>query len=146
MTVTFCGHSQLKINYKIKDKLEKTLIKLIDEGADEFLFSGYGMFDIIAADIVYELKSTYPNIKSIMVAAYVYSGNYSDRYDYTVFPPLEKLPPEFAVTKRNEWMVDKSDTVVSHVDFPACDAALMLEYAKQKWKKIIKMGFDKSKF
>ncbi len=26
MTVTFCGHSQLKINYKIKDKLEKTLI------------------------------------------------------------------------------------------------------------------------
>ncbi len=139
MTVTFCGHSQLTINYKIKNMLEEILIKLIDEGANEFLFSGYGIFDRIATDIVYELKSTYPNIRSILVAAYIYSGNYSDRYDYTVFPPLENLPSEFAVTKRNKWMVDKSDVVVSHVDFPACDSAQMIEYAEQKWKKIIKI-------
>ena len=36
MTITFCGHSQFVIDYKIRGILEEVLIELIENGAKDF--------------------------------------------------------------------------------------------------------------
>ena len=68
---------------------------------------------------------------------YINSKKYSNRYDDTVYPPIENVPLRFAIIKRNEWMVEQSDAVISYVDFEAGGAARTLKYAKRKHKKII---------
>ena len=39
----------------------------------------------------------------------------SSLYDGTTYPPLEENPKRFAITKRNEWMVEQADVVVAYV-------------------------------
>ena len=57
-------------------------------------------------------------------------------YDDSVYPPLESVPPRFAIPKRNQWMVQQSNVVVSYVLHDWGGAAATLRYARQK-KKII---------
>ena len=51
--------------------------------------------------------------------------------------PLEKVPRRYAIVKRNEWMVDHSDTVVSYVTHGWGGAAKTLAYAKRRHKTIL---------
>ena len=59
-----------------------------------------------------------------------------DRYDGTTYPPLEKVPPRYAIMKRNEWMVCESDVVISGVTHSWGGAAKTLEFAQKKGKVI----------
>ena len=46
----------------------------------------------------------------------------------------------YAISKRNQWMVDKSDLVIAHVDHDWGGAAKTLEYAIRKKKSYINLG------
>lgn len=37
------------------------------------------------------------------------------RYDDVVFPPIESVLFKFAISRRNEWMIDKADVVIAYV-------------------------------
>jgi len=39
----------------------------------------------------------------------------TDLYDDTTYPPLEDVPKKYAISRRNEWMVDQADVVVAYV-------------------------------
>ncbi len=71
MTVIFCGHRDIVCSDKLTRQLRFVLYDLISEGADTFLLGGYGTFDSIAAMAVRGLKSTYPNLRSTLVLAYL---------------------------------------------------------------------------
>lgn len=140
MKVTFCGHSKLILHNVILKKYAEILIQLIEEGANEFLLGGYGSFDSISANLVHALKKTYPYIHSTLVTAYINQEKRSDIYDDIEYPPIENVPLKFAINKRNEWMVDNSDVVISYVKAPVGGAAKTLEYAKRKRKRIIDLA------
>ncbi len=57
-------------------------------------------------------------------------------YLKTKYPPIEAVPKKFAIVKRNEYMVDKSDAV-AYVKKSWGGATITLEYAQKKKKKII---------
>ena len=110
--VTFCGHSKLSEKEKIllKKELNKKLEKLICNGACTFLLGGYGDFDRICAYVIRELKKQYP--------------------------PIENVPLRYAISKRNEYMVEKADVIIAYVNHSWGGAATTLEYAKRKHKNI----------
>ena len=137
MTVTFCGHRNISDYGCIKKKLQIVIEQLIYEGADKFYFGGYGSFDLLSANIVHSLKDVYPSIRSTLILPYLNREYYADLYDETVYPPIEGVPLRFAVLKRNEWMIEKSDIVVSYVIYDWGGAAASLKYAKRKKKRII---------
>lgn len=137
MTVTFCGHNKEDYDNITEQKLYHTLENLIKYGADEFLFGGYGKFDLISAKILKELKIKYPNIKSVLVIPYLNRRYDLAMYDFSVYPPLENVPLKFAILKRNEWMVLKSQVVVAYVKYPFSGAAKTLSFAERKKKQII---------
>lgn len=139
MIVTFCGHRDIVCSDKLIRQLRFVLCDLITEGADTFLLGGYGAFDSMAAMTVWELKSTYPHIRSTLVLAYLDRDYNEDLYDDTIYPPLEGVPLRYAISQRNRWMVDAADVIVSCVIHSYGGAATTLRYAKQKHKRIIRL-------
>lgn len=111
---------------------------LIAEGADEFYLGGYGHFDYMCADVLRALKKVHPHIRLVLVLPYLNSNMLTDRYDETVYPPLESVPKRFAISRRNEWMVCESDVVVAYVLRGFGGAAKTLDYAHRKKKRIIR--------
>lgn len=138
MIVTFCGHRNILSN---KDEIRKNLIEvvenLIKKDAKEFLLGGYGDFDYMCASVVKELKAKYSYIKSVLVTAYL--NAYFDKwlYNETEYPPIENTPKRFAIIKRNECMVDRSNIVICYVKYDTGGAAKTLKYAKKRNKTII---------
>ena len=136
MTITFCGHSKINRTEKFEKWLDMILPSLIEGGATTFYLGGYGAFDSLAAAAVRRQKESYPHIEMVLVLAYLNTDVDASRYDSTTYPPLEKVPPRYAIVKRNEWMVCHSDVVISGVTHGWGGAAKTLEFARQK-KKII---------
>lgn len=137
MNVTFCGHSQITKEDKIASWLRTVTQSLIEQGATTFFLGGYGEFDSLAASILREQKKKYPQIKLVLVLAYLITGKNTSGYDSTVYPPLETVPRRFAISHRNRWMVEASDVVVAYVLHDWGGAATTLRCAKQKKKQII---------
>lgn len=137
MVVTFCGHKDCLGDKALAANLRTVILNLIEEGANYFLLGGYGQFDSLAARTLRDLKTQFPYIHSTLVLPYLNREFNGDLYDDTTYPPLEKVPPRFAISRRNEWMVDHADVVVSYVIYEWGGAATTLRYAKRKKKRII---------
>ena len=141
-TVTFCGHANLGLSEeeRIKSELMKELKKLICEGAEEFLLGGYGAFDLLCAHTLKELKASHPQIQSVLVIPYLGRDYDKNLYDCSEYPELETVPYRLAILKRNEWMVERSDAIISYVNYSWGGAAKTLAFAKRKKKAIISLG------
>ena len=105
--------------------------ELIARGATTFYLGGYGAFDNLAASVLRRQKEQYPQIELVLVMAYL-----NDRRDASGYPPLETVPPRFAISRRNRWMVQSSDIVVAYVLHDWGGAAATLRCAIQKKKQI----------
>lgn len=137
MTVTFCGHRHCPDGPELRAWLSNCVESLIAEGADTFYLGGYGDFDHIAASVVWKLKDKYPHIESVLVLAYLGREVNADKYDRTMYPPIESAPKRFAITARNRWIVANSEVLVAYVILDNGGAADTRRYAKSKKIKII---------
>ena len=61
-------------------------------------------------------------------------------YDFSVYPPIEKTPYRFAINKRNEWMIDNSDLIISYVKYNHGGAYNAIRHARKKKKRIINLA------
>lgn len=138
MIVTFCGHREVREPEKVRNWLYVTVEGLILEGADCFYLGGYGRFDAMAANIVRELKGKYPHIRSVLTLPYLDREYDLSGYDESIYPPLENVPRRYAISKRNEYMVDKADVVVAYVVYGFGGASKTLRYAERKQKWIVR--------
>ena len=140
---TFFGHRDTPT--EIEPILYSALIDLIEnKKTDTFYVGNNGNFDRMAEKNLRKLKEIYPQIMYYIVLAYFphHSNNYTD-YSNTIFPEeLENIFPRFAIIKRNDWMLNKSDYVVTYVKYTASNYALFVEKAKRKGKKIIALFYQ----
>ena len=137
MIVTFCGHREVQESEKVRKWLYETVEGLILEGADCFYLGGYGQFDSMAAGVVRGLKMKYQQIRCILVLPYLDKKYDASGYDESLYPPLENVPKRYAISKRNEYMVDHADVIVAYVVYSFGGARQTLEYAKRKQKRVI---------
>ena len=141
MTVCFCGHRDIYADQDaLRTWLHASLETLIERGANQFYLGGYGAFDRMAAAVLRELKASHSGIESVLVLAFLdrkMDPLDSPLYDRTTYPPLERVPKRYAILRRNEWIVDHSDVVVSGVLHEWGGAYQMLAYAKRKAREII---------
>lgn len=137
MIITFCGHRELYDEKEVKVWLERVTEDLIVKGAETFYLGGYGAFDRLAASVLAEQKKQYPHIELVLILPYLNRRKDISPYDSSIYPPLESAPKKLAIVRRNQWMVERADVVVSYVLHSWGGAATTLEYAKQKKKRII---------
>ncbi len=138
MTVTFFGNRDASTD--IKPKLRETIIQLITKhNATTFYVGNNGNFDFMVTNILKELKKPY-DIKYTIVLAYLPNDENEQDYENTLYPEgIEKAPLRFAICKRNEWMLEHSDMVISYVRFTFGGAAKYKESAKRKGLPIIEL-------
>ena len=138
MVAVFCGHSHLTgTQAEMEIFLEKTIEALAQEGVEEFWSGGYGDFDRLAARTVWRMKERFPRIKSVLVLAYLNRGEPDYFYDETLYPPLETVPKRLAIIRRNEYMVERADVVVSGVTRSFGGAFYTHSYALGKKKRMV---------
>ena len=136
MICTFFGHRNTP--NEIKAKLKETLIYLIEKkNVDLFYVGNNGNFDNLVLQTLNLLKHIYPHIQINIVLSY-YPNKKVQFYNNTIYPEgLELSPPKFAISKRNHWMLDKADYVVTYVRTTFGGAYKFKELAVKKGKFII---------
>ena len=150
MVVTFCGHSRTILCKEELQLLKNTLIEIIDKNNDcIFYLGGYGNFDNICLSILTELKKIYPNISTVFITPYI-NNNYSKlkwaktSYDEIIYPEIENTPLRYAITKRNQWMIDNSNLLICCIDHTFGGAYKTLKYAKLRKLKYINISKEKT--
>ena len=141
MVCTFFGHRDAP--YEIEHILRETVENLIkNENVNLFYVGNNGRFDSITRKILKELKQKYDEINYYVVLAYMPGRQNSKNEDYadTIYPDgLENTPPRYAISKRNMWMIDRSDIVITYTRGNAGGAAKFKETAQKRGRRIINL-------
>lgn len=137
MVITFFGHA--KNIYSEND--EKRLYELIKKVADakniDFYLGGYGNFDILAKRSAKKYQENHTNCKVVFVTPYLNKWlddrkEYIEKeYDEIIYPELEQTPLKYAISKRNEYMIEQSDYVIFYVKNSFGGAYTALLYTKK---------------
>jgi len=142
MIITFCGHA----DFRGEEEYEEKIISVLREKrADEVYLGGYGNFDSFAYRCALKYKKEEaPNLKLTLVTPYL-DGNHKKgfldgEYDEIIYPELENVPLKFAVSRRNEWMVENADVVVAFIERAFGGAYKTLSYAKKIKREVINIA------
>lgn len=143
MKCTFFGHSNT--SWEVQPKLEAVLIDLIENyNVDIFYVGNHGNFDLMVKNTLKRMKLDYPHINYMVVLAYMPGKNdefNNEDYSDTIYPDgLENIPPKYAIPKRNRWMINKSDYVITYVKYTIGGAAKFKELAEKKGKTVLNLA------
>ena len=137
-TCCFFGHRE--VTHNIREKLTAIIERLItEEGVTEFYVGNQGQFDSTVYSVLKELKANYPHIRYTVVLAYIPDEYIKEVYgEDTLFPDgLESVPKRFAISNRNDWMIQQSGFAVCYVYKVTGGAAKFREKAKKRKLRII---------
>lgn len=144
MVISFCGHREFIPDAEKEKFIIDTLINYANTTDKLYCYTGgYGAFDWFAASCINKAKKAAPNILSYLIIPYITASHldkiclYTKEFDEIIYPPLEDVPPKFAIIRRNEWMIDNSDLLIACVKYSWGGAAKTLEYAKKRGKPIL---------
>ena len=124
----------------IRDLHDTVKNLILREGIDVFYVGTHGSFDRFSYGVLCQLEKKYA-IKINVVLAYL--KNKEAYYDCkkTIFPNiLEKTPPQYAIIKRNHYMIDNSECMICYIDNSHSNAYAYAMRAKKKGLKIINLG------
>lgn len=151
-TCCFTGHRRIarKDYGYVYSKLKQILIELINNGYLYFGAGGALGFDTIAAEVILELKITYPQIRLILVLPcknqtknwhtedrkkYEYIKSCCDKYIYT-----SECYYDGCMLKRNRHLVDNSSVCVCYLVNFYGGTAYTVKYARQIGLQVINVA------
>ena len=137
---TACFFGNRDVTHDIRSKLQFIIEQLITEKQINSFYVGHqGQFDSMVYSVLKELKVKYPQIRYTVVLAYMPDEHTKEVYgENTLYPDgLETVPRRFAISKRNDWMIQQSDYAVCYVHKITGGAAKFREKAERKGLRII---------
>lgn len=139
---TFFGHRDCPET--IRPRLRAVVVELIERhGVDRFYAGRQGAFDAMAHSVLRELAEVYPHISYAVVLERLPGPKDPATWDFsdTIFPEgLETVPPRFAISKRNDWMLKQADFVVTYIAHGWGGAAQYAEKAQQQGKRVLNLA------
>lgn len=136
---TFFGHR--KIPREIALKIKDILIDLItNQDVNVFYVGNNGEFDQTVISELDYLSKTYSFSYSV-VLAYMPTSTDNCFYKNSILPEgIEKVPRRFAIVYRNNWMLKRSDYVITYVENSiVSNAAKFKDLAIKRNKKVIEL-------
>jgi len=144
LVCSFFGHSNCPDS--IRQNLKEEIVKIIGGPETVYFYVGHqGHFDGMVRSIMKELIKEGYDINYSVVLAYMpgkkYEFDASNEYADTMYPEgLESVHPKFAITWRNNWMVEQADVILCYVKYHTGGAYQFVEKARRKGKKIINLS------
>ena len=139
MIITFCGHSDYVKNTLDEEKVFSILNEYAQNQID-FYLGRYGNFDSFAYSCAKKYKALQPAARLIFITPYYPSRKTTLIYDETAYPPLENVPPKFAISHRNIWMIEHADIVIAYITHSFGGAYKSYTAAKRKNKTIFNIA------
>ncbi|MBR6412668.1 MAG: hypothetical protein IKS41_05880 [Alphaproteobacteria bacterium] len=144
-TCAFLGNATLFNVKETADKIRQAVEDLIShKQVDTFLVGTKGEFENLSHKIMEQIQFDYPNIKIMLVIAYVKDlercpYNFDDVYYPT---EVELSNKRWSISRRNEWIIEQIDYII------ACNQYKGRAYdycrrAMRKGKEIIEIGEQK---
>ena len=128
---TFFGHSDCP---DLRVELKDAVMQLVEAGVDTFYVGNQGRFDAQVRRVLSKL-----GVRYAVVLAYLPKAADGDLGD-TMFPEgLELVHPRFAIDRRNRWMLERSEYVVTYVRHGWGGAAKYATLAERQGKQIIRL-------
>ena len=152
ITCCFSGHRKIpKDNYPfIQSNLRTAVVNNIEKGYRFFETGGALGFDTIAAQIVLELKETYPQIRLILVLPCVTQTKSWLKDDIDEYNRIKELADEVVYTskeyskgcmhKRNRYLVDHSTLCICYLTESKGGTAYTVKYAESKGVRVINIA------
>lgn len=102
-----------------------------------FFVGNHGNFDAYCRDVLKELGANYSVVLSRMPGKSGENDNCSD----TLLPEgiVENGPPQFAIERRNRWMLENSDYVICYLNRTHGGAAKFVSMAQRMGKTVIRL-------
>lgn len=139
---TFFGHRDCPAS--IKPILRAVVVELIEQhGVDRFFVGRQGAFDAMAHSVLQELAEVHPHISYAVVLERLPGPRDKAIWDFsdTIFPEgLETVPPRFAISKRNDWMLKQADFVVTYIAHGWGGAAQYAKKAQRQSKRVLNLA------
>lgn len=133
-TCTFFGHRDCPET--IRPQVMTTVEDLIlIQGVDTFYVGDSGRFDAIVRGVLRELSRKYPHIRYGVVLSAMPSGE--TEADTMLPEEIVSVPPRFAIDRRNRWMLERADIVVTYITHGWGGAAKFAEMAAKSGKIVI---------
>ena len=146
MIITFFGHSQYSGSEEDERRILSFLSEKVGEQSAELYLGGYGGFDLFARACGKKYQQSHPNTRLVLITPYMtldYQKHHLEyekgHYDAILYPALEHVPPKFAISHRNKWMIDKADAVVAYIRQGFGGAYQALRYAEKRQKEIFRI-------
>lgn len=137
---TFFGHRECPSN--LKHSLRSVIIDLItDQGVDMFYVGHQGGFDRLVRSVLREITQEYPQAHYAVVLAYMPSQGFAsnDASDTMMPEGIELVHPHYAISWRNNWMLQQSEFVVAYVSHSWGGAAQYVQKAIRSGKNVINL-------
>jgi hypothetical protein len=142
-TVSLFGHREIHDILQLENLLFPIIKELLRANLFVvFLIGRNGDFDELAASVIKqtqkELKKENSSITLVLPYPLAEMEYYADYYDDIIIPDIvHRVHPKSAITLRNHWMVEQSDTVIVYSKHNKGGAFEALNYAKKINKKVI---------
>ena len=118
MTATFIGHGKIANGNVLRRRVEATMLRLIENGVDTFLFGSVGEFNDLCVSVAAEIKSKGAKVSMVYVRAeYPYvDARYIESalgcFDSTYMPEKLVRAGKAVYAERNGYMIDRADVCV----------------------------------
>lgn len=137
----FLGHRVVTedINDRLKEEIEKLIT---NENVTTFYVGHQGAFDGMVLSVLKSMKDKHPQIKYSVVLAYLpTSADTLLDEKNTLYPEgIESVPKRFAISWRNDWLINNSDYVICYITHITGGAAKYVAKAKNKGNYIINIS------
>ena len=147
MIVAFCGHRNYIETAADEEKVLALLSSCVGAGACELFLGEYGNFDSFAYRCAKKFKGERTDRRLVFVTPYLsteYRKNAveytKNRFDQVVYPPLETVPPRYAIVRRNKWIVEQADVLIAYITHKHGGAYTMYQYAQKKEKVVFNIA------
>ncbi len=144
--VTLFGHRDFYAYRNLEKDLPLILEGLFKEKEYINIFVGRdGEFDIFASSVVKRAQKIFEKEKLSLTLVLPYVKKdidlFAKYYDDIIIPEsIGRSHPKSAITKRNKWMIEKSDLLICYVEKNFGGAYNALKYAEKLGKKTINLS------
>ena len=125
----------------LKSKLEQEILIFSEKNVNvTFLIGNNGNFDFLAQSTLETLCRKGKNIDYTIVLSRIDEAPLNRRSERTIFPEeLSGVLPKYAISKRNEWIIRRSNFAICYVSRIASNSSKMLSKLQRRNVKTINL-------
>ena len=149
MIVAFCGQADYSERFNYHDQIIGLLEEIVGDQPCDFYLGGINHFDHLMRRYCAEYQKTHQHTALFLIVPnlgqiYRADSMITDLYDAILYPSIEPLPYADAFSRRDRWMVDRADVVITSLQNDRISENKIYQFALEKNKQIFNFSSEDS--